>query len=606
MSIFNSHKIKSIIQKSSIIFVGFVSVLLFELLPLSASAATTSPTPAPRISFTFDDSLQSTYTNAEPILTQNGLTGTDYVITNCVGMTAVPNTCRANTDTPYMTWAQIQSLQNTKGWEIGSHTVDHQCLASNSSQDPGDCQKTTLTTAQVDAELANSKSTLAANEVNATDFAPPYGDFNNATLAEIAKYYASMRQFKNASNNPNVWPYSDYYLQDKTVLEGTDTVASVESAINSAITNNQWLILTFHNILPSPSNNPDDYEYSTSELSQIAAYVKAQKDAGKIQNVNVNQGLVTSSANLLPNSSFATGISGGWTTDNPTAITADSANNGSFPNPATSVKLTTGSTSTTAHLFSPKIAVTSGTQYVLKNFLNLQKITSGQIGFYIDEYNANGQWISGQWKTGESNPFVEDMNFTYTPSSPSVSTASLQVIDSGAGITAYFANPQWFPISTPTVTNLMPNSTFDAGIAGGWTTDDAADIKADANNNGSPADPVNSVSLVSRTTSANSHLFSPQIAVTPTKTYSVSSWLILKKLTNTTSGEVGFYIDEYNASGQWISGQYKTGYHTLGATTVGFAYKPTSTNVSKARLQIIDVGAAGIQAYVDDVVWSAN
>src|SRR6185503_8052409 len=128
----------------------------------------------------FDDGLQSTFTNAQPILAQAGLTGTDYVITGCVGMTTVPNTCRANTDRAYMTWAQIQALQNTNGWEIGSHSVDHQCLASSAAQDPSDCQKSTLTTAQVDAELANSKSALAAQGINATDFSPPYGDFNNS------------------------------------------------------------------------------------------------------------------------------------------------------------------------------------------------------------------------------------------------------------------------------------------------------------------------------------------------------------------------------------------------------------------------------------------
>ena len=148
-------------------------------------------------------------------------------------------------------------------------------------------------------------------------------------------------------------------------------------------------------------------------------------------------------------------------------------------------------------MFSPKIAVTPGNTYVLKNFLNLETITSGEVGYYVDEYNANGQWISGQWLKQETNPFVEDMNFTYKPSSPSVSYASLQIVIAGSGITAYLANSQWYTstITAPVTTNLLPNGTFTAGISDGWTTDDLTHILADTNNNGSPASPVDSVLL---------------------------------------------------------------------------------------------------------------
>ena len=575
--------------------------------PMNAYAAVTNPAPTAKVSFTFDDGLASTFTQAQPTLAKYGLTGTDYVITGCVGMTTAPNTCRANTDTPYMTWAQIQALQNTDGWEIGSHTVDHDCLASSAAQDPDDCQTNTLTTAQVDAELANSKSSLAANGITATDIAPPYGDYNNNVLAEIAKYYGTMRQFKNAANNANVWPYSEYFLQNFPVQETTNTVASVETAINNAITNKQWLILTFHDIETKPSKTPDDYQYGTAELDQIAAYVAAKQTASQIQSVHVNQGYVTSDTNLLSDVSFNDGIADGWTTDNPTAITADSGNNGNFPDPTKSVKLV--SSTKDAHLFSPKVTVDPSTTYLFKNFLNVTKHTgaAGSVGFYIDEYDANGNWVSGQWKTGEPGTFVENMNFTYKPTSTAVSKASLQVIVSGnAGITAYLDNSQMFALqaaTTPTQTNLVANGTFDAGISGGWSTDDTTNIKADAANNGSPANPVNSVKLAS--TTKNTHLFSPQVAVTSTKSYSLSSYLNIKQMTGTGS-EVAFYIDEYNASGTWISGQYKTADRTVGVGNIGFTYTPSSASVTKASLQVILVANSNTLAYLDNVQWFAN
>src|SRR5437588_6006539 len=116
-------------------------------------------------------------------------------------MKAGRNTCRANTDAPYMTWAQIKGLQSTYGWEVGSHTVNHYCLASNTQPD---CQTNVLTKAQVDSELSQSQATFASNGITATDFAPPYGDYNHMVWAEIAKYYASLRGFQDVNNN--VWP----------------------------------------------------------------------------------------------------------------------------------------------------------------------------------------------------------------------------------------------------------------------------------------------------------------------------------------------------------------------------------------------------------------
>ena len=592
---------RSITPKACMVAVVlFLSSLGIGALSDTVLAATVNPiTAQPRISFTFDDGLASAYSQAAPTLAKYGLSGTDYTITGCVGMTKAPNTCRANPDATYMSWAQVQALQHTYGWEIGSHTVDHDCLASSAQQDPSDCQTSTLTQAQVDQELSQSKAALAAHGITATDFSTPYGDYNNMVLAQIAKYYASHRGF--ADQNNNGWPYNDYLINDYQILEKTTPVATVEAKIDNAIANNYWLVLTFHDIKTKPSKTPDDYEYGTSELAQIAAYVQAKQKAGLITSVHVNQGLVTSSTNLLPNSSFNAGLTNGWTTDDPSHITLDSGGNGSYPDPTNSIKLTSGATGAEGHLFSPLVTVDPSTTYVLKNFLNVQSISSGVVGFYLDEYDVNGNWISGQYRKTENSAFVENLNFTYKPSSANVSKARLQVIVGGNGIVAYLDNTQWFPLgSTTAQTNLVSNGTFDAGIADGWHTDDATNITADAGGNGSPSNPVNSIKVQASTN--NTHLFSPLVSVDPSKQYSLSTYVNLKAITG---GEIGFYIDEYDANGNWISGQYKTGDHTLGIGTVNFSYTPSSASVSKASLQIIIVGNSGIVGYVDDVRWYA-
>lgn len=559
-------------------------------------AAVQNPEPSAKVSFTFDDGLASALTQAQPTLTQYGLTGTAYVTTGCIGMSTAPNTCRANTDAQYMTWTQVSQLK-AAGWEIGSHTVTHPYLASS---DASDGQPNVLTPQQVAQELTQSKSDLATHGIDATSFSSPYGDYNPATLAQIAKVYASHRGF--ADTNDNNWPYNDYLLNNMQVQAGV-TVAQVKAKIDAAIANKQWLVLTMHDIKTNPSNDPDDYEYSTSNLSQIAAYVKTKQDAGLIQSININQGLVKSDTNLLPNSSFDSGIAGGWTTDSPSTITHDTGSNGSYPSSTNSVKMVASTAN--KHLFSPQVAVNFDVTYMLKNFLNVQARTSGEVAFYIDEYNANNDWISGQYKTAEQSVFAENLNFTYKPTSNQVTKARLQVIITGnSGITAYLDNSQWFALHeapTPPPTNLVANGTFDNGIADGWTTNNPTNITADAANNGSPANPVKSVKLVS--TTSNKHLFSPQVTIESGKTYSLTSYLDLRQISG---GEIGFYIDEYDNNNNWISGQYKTGVSTVSAGDVSFQYTPTSASVKKAQLQIIVVGNSGITAYFDHVRWYAN
>jgi peptidoglycan/xylan/chitin deacetylase (PgdA/CDA1 family) len=569
-------------------------------MPLSlthhASALVQNPTAGAKISFTFDDGLASALTQAQPTLAKYGLTGTDYVATKCIGMTTAPNTCHANTDALYMSWAQVKQLQ-AAGWEIGSHTQSHPYLASS---DATDGQPNVLTQAQVVQELSGAKADLAAQGITANAFATPYGDYTPATLAQIAKLYTSHRGF--ADQNNNIWPYNDYLLNDMPVQAGV-TVAQVKAKIDAAITNKTWLVLTMHDIKTNPSTNPDDYEYSTANLDAIAAYVKSKQTAGLITPVNVSKGLVTSDTNLLANSTFDSGIASGWTTDAPATIVKDAANNGSAPSPANSIKLTAAAANT--HLFSPQVTVDPAATYMLKNYLNVSALKSGEVGFYIDEYNAAGAWISGQYKNGERSAFVDELGFSYKPSSTNVRNARLQVIvTGGSGITAYLDNSQWFALTAtnitppPVQTNLVANGTFDSGIAAGWTTDDATNIKADAASHGSPNNVVNSVAL--KGTTRNTHLFSPKVTVTSTKTYSLTSYLNLQQLTG---GEVGFYIDEYNSSGAWISGKYVTGIRGVSTGDVSFQYTPSSASVATASLQVIVTANSGASGYFDDVRW---
>jgi peptidoglycan/xylan/chitin deacetylase (PgdA/CDA1 family) len=455
--------------------VSAVALLAGGATPLYArpASAVAVPQNVAKISFTFDDGLQSAFTNAQPTLAKYGLTGTDYVITGCVGMTTAPNTCAADNNGTYMTWDQIKQLQ-AAGWEIGSHTVDHGCMASDSTIDPDDCTNASpLTAAQLETELAGSQQALAAQGIAATDFAWPYGDYGNLSLSVAAKYYATTRGFADDDAN-NVYPYNDLVLHDQQFQEGGAatrtwaicqdmTVLGAESCIDNAVAAGQWIVLVFHNITSGDATllntSQQTYDESQSSLDQIAAYAASKQTAGQAKVVNINEGIATG-ANLLPNGDFAAGITGGWTTDDPTDITADANGNGRYPEPTHSVLLKGNPSGADNHLYSPKVAVTAGQTYVIKNYVNITSGTS--VNFYIDEYDANGVKLAGQDpKAGVAYVDcavttkcidVADVNFNYTPSA-GAAYASLQVIVKGATTQAYYDGAQLFiPGNTSTTT----------------------------------------------------------------------------------------------------------------------------------------------------------
>ena len=507
-----SRKLHSLFKKGSglVLVSGLALSILLPIVPKNiAFAASTALTPTPRVSFTFDDGLDSAATYADPILKAAGFTGTDYVISGCVGMTTVPNTCHANPDTTYMTAAQISQLK-ADGWEIGDHTVDHPCLASNAIADPSDCPAVSLTPAQVNAELINSQSAIAGiTGTNPTDFATPYGDWTPPVLAEIAKVVASHRGFADSIDQTgpagvpdgvidhgNTFPYNDYLLYDYQVqgdgtIAGGVTVAQVESMIDQTKANNQWLVLTFHNILPTASADPANYEYSTANFQTIVNYVKAQG----LSVVNVGNGLVTNTGNLLSNASFNTALSSNtadqtvWSTDSPTAIKQDAGGNGNYPDPTNSVLL--GSTAADTSLFSPVVPADPTKTYVLKNYLNIQamNVAAGhEIAFYVDEYDASGAALPTRLMRTEvgnaGSPvgaWVESLNYEYKPSGTNVAKARERVVvTANSATTAYLDNVQWFAEDGSTTGNAT--TTTKPGDVNGDGAVNALDLSIIASN----------------------------------------------------------------------------------------------------------------------------
>lgn len=572
---------------------AFTAAFVFPVVP--TQAATVDPAKA-KISITFDDGRTSNITKAAPILAKYGLSATAYVVTDCVGLTKAPNKCRADRDVTYMSWNDLRTLRDTYGWEIGSHSKTHPYMASKSASDG---QPKLLTPTQVTTEVAGSKQALAAQGFNATSFASPYGDYSMSTLREIAKYYDAHRGF--ADQNDNVYPYNDLVLNNLQVQTPV-LPSTVKAKIDEAIAKKTWLILTLHDIVDVPkAASAYAYDYQTAYFEQIAAYIKQKQDAGLITPTNVTNGLV-SGKTMLSGGDFAAGITSGWRTDAPAAFTAA---NGNGSTPTATNNLLLRASSRQAHLFGPKVAVTSDTTYVFKSFLAITAMSGGEVGYYIDEYDANGNWLSGQWKGAERSVYTEKFNFCYTPTSSAVATAQLQVYSTPmTTLTGYLDSIEMFPVTNtdtippvPVTTNLLTNASFDAGMTG-WRTDNSALFTVDTAGNGSAANPVNAVRIAG--TNPNGHLFSNQVTVTPGASYTLSQYV---NITANNGSGLGWYIDEYDVNGNWISGKYMRWTGTLGQQTIIFSYTPSSANVAKASYQLIAESGSSINAYFDNPSW---
>lgn len=594
---------KKLIKKITSIVVAFALIFAAAFRSMQKVQAADSIFTDAKISVTFDDGFASTYTNAMPVLEARNIDATVYVTTNFMGKTG------------YMSWQQVQDLQNKYGWEIGSHTVTHPELPR-------------LSDSNIKKELTNSLATLQAKGLNVTSFASPFGAYNNKVLIEAMKIYNLHRGFWDRTDL-NSYPYNNATLMVKSVETGV-TPAQVKTWIDQAKNENKWLILVYHEIQPKYDPN---YQYTNtiSELTEVADYIKQSG----IRSVLQNQALLKPGTNLFTNATFDKGITEGWTTDSASSVKLNTGNNGSYPSPAQSIAF--ASASKTIHLFSNKIQINPNATYAFSSFVNTDKLTSGEIGFYVDEYDESGNWISGQWLGAVASKQVQIFGRQYKPSSSRVSSIVMQTYGVVKNSEAYVDNYELYnltpnaptptisptmtpsPTSTPTVTpsptntptvtpspsstpsptptpvNLVENGSFEAvenGFPVKWTTNSNSVFVLDSARNGN--DGINALKVLN--SSLSRHLFSALIPVEQT-TYVWKTYINALSL----SGEFGFYIDEYDANGNWISGQWKGAIYGPFTQVAGFTYTPTSTNVTQIGLQYYVVGGTTVNLFMDSV-----
>lgn len=205
----------------------------------------------PMLTLTFDDGYKGTYLNGLPIMNKYKVKSTQFIITSLIG------------SKQYMTKEQLRSWVSN-GHEIGSHTVTHSDLASESPR-------------SLNIELKKSKDILKSVTHNdITDFAYPMGVQNTGVGKAVSKQYSAARGIEgglNARDNFNC-----YNLKAQDVHNDT-TLGQITDWISQAQKTNTWLILVYHSVEPNTSNKADASRFNVT-ADQLDSHLKAIKASG--------------------------------------------------------------------------------------------------------------------------------------------------------------------------------------------------------------------------------------------------------------------------------------------------------------------------------------
>lgn len=125
------------------------------------------------VAITFDDGYRSVYTHAFPILSEQKIPGTVFIITDYVGKTNDWDWQIGGRRFEHLGWSEVREL-HAAGWEIGSHTASHRIL-------------TTINRNAIQEELKISKDTLEQSLGAAVHtICPPFNRFN-VEILELAR-----------------------------------------------------------------------------------------------------------------------------------------------------------------------------------------------------------------------------------------------------------------------------------------------------------------------------------------------------------------------------------------------------------------------------------
>jgi peptidoglycan/xylan/chitin deacetylase (PgdA/CDA1 family) len=182
-------------------------VTLMDLEDLSDCLGGMRPWPSRGVVVTFDDGYRCVHEIALPILEQNGVPATVFVVAGRVGKTNDWMQARNLPQRELLGWDELREMRN-RGISLGSHTLTHPRLPEIS---PGELSR----------ELEESRKILEDGFGHpVTQFAYPFGQFNEAVRAATERAgYRVACSTRSGFNKPG----ADRFTLQRIEVYGHDT-----------------------------------------------------------------------------------------------------------------------------------------------------------------------------------------------------------------------------------------------------------------------------------------------------------------------------------------------------------------------------------------------
>ena len=223
----------------------------------------------PLISFTDDDGKAGVYTKWLPIIQEKNIPVSFCIITDYVG------------NNGYLTWEQIQELQNTYGCEIVSHTQTHTNIGGHTTN------KSWI------EELKQSKETLMAHGLNVRGLAYPNGGMygtkeglvdgtsNGYWMTALFYDYGVRTQSTiNIAGNINNMGIDRAGIGSYAAVGSFDTLDNIKARVDECYDQNGWLIFMTH------VDDVGHTEEDNQMLRDLIDYIQAKG----IDIVNISEG----------------------------------------------------------------------------------------------------------------------------------------------------------------------------------------------------------------------------------------------------------------------------------------------------------------------------
>ena len=197
------------------------------------------------VSLAFDDGYLTQYKIAYPEMKKYGYNGTLYILANSTGLFE---------GRELMTFDQAKEMQDL-GWEIGSHSLNHQVLTMLSNQ-------------ELERQLKLSKEILEKEGFDVKTLAFPKGHFNKEVINETKKNYLASRALTEGFNDLNNLDLYNLKTKWLVIEKSPEEICSwIEYSQNEGL----WFILTFHSVELEPKN---PFDTSIEDFKEILDCIK--------------------------------------------------------------------------------------------------------------------------------------------------------------------------------------------------------------------------------------------------------------------------------------------------------------------------------------------